>query len=386
LKAKLLIVTNHYYINSGYSTVTRNVYQILKDKFDIRFFCTADVRREAEPKIYQSTGDHEKSLKIAYENFKPDVVLTMGDLWRREFVFRLKADKGFPLIYYLAVEGEYFPEKIHDPSKNDILDFRKYLNSIDYLITYSEFGKRNIERIRPVDDVIPHGVDTSLFKPTGNKKDFLKNFLGIEEDKFIVLSVSDNQPRKRVDLLFRAFADWNKEDAILFFVGQAWKEGGHNLENLAQRYGILDKVYFASGYRQGVQGLSMKDLVEAYTAADVFCLTSCAEGFGLPYLESLACGTSVIYPDYATPAEFLKVGTPIKIKSKYPVPELDYFGVEIDTEDLRSQFEYYYNAENINKQNNIDFAKTYDWKEFKGAWVNAINKAKKKPGIIGGLV
>ena len=41
----------------------------------------------------------------------------------------------------------------------------------------------------------------------------------------------------------------------------------------------------------------MKSLAELYSSADIFLFTSYAESFGLPPLEAMACGTTVVTTD-----------------------------------------------------------------------------------------
>ena len=49
--------------------------------------------------------------------------------------------------------------------------------------------------------------------------------------------------------------------------------------------------------------VSSDDLVALYTAAEVFVFTSAYEGFGLPPLESMACGTPAVVFDNSSLAE-----------------------------------------------------------------------------------
>ena len=45
---------------------------------------------------------------------------------------------------------------------------------------------------------------------------------------------------------------------------------------------------------------------------DVYVQTAGAEGFGMPILEAMACGTPVIAPDYSAMSELVKdVGIPL---------------------------------------------------------------------------
>jgi phosphatidyl-myo-inositol dimannoside synthase len=59
------------------------------------------------------------------------------------------------------------------------------------------------------------------------------------------------------------------------------------LENLADERGVGRHVHF-------LRGLSYAQLVACYSACEIFALPSRGEGFGLVYLEAMACGKPVI--------------------------------------------------------------------------------------------
>jgi glycosyltransferase involved in cell wall biosynthesis len=59
------------------------------------------------------------------------------------------------------------------------------------------------------------------------------------------------------------------------------------LEDLAEKSGVNRHVHFLSG-------LSYAEIASCYSACEIFALPSRAEGFGLVYLEAMACGKPVI--------------------------------------------------------------------------------------------
>jgi len=59
------------------------------------------------------------------------------------------------------------------------------------------------------------------------------------------------------------------------------------LEDLAEQYGVNRHVHFLAG-------LSYSELAACYAACEIFALPSQGEGFGLVYLEAMACGKPVI--------------------------------------------------------------------------------------------
>lgn len=116
-------------------------------------------------------------------------------------------------------------------------------------------------------------------------EDDLRTQFGIGNSKY-VLSVGNLQPRKNLPRLIRAFSRLEKEtdaDIKLVIVGKkAWMYN----DILKEACNQTDKIIFTD-YVTG------KDLVRLYNAAACFIYPSFFEGFGIPPLEAMACGTPV---------------------------------------------------------------------------------------------
>jgi glycosyltransferase involved in cell wall biosynthesis len=103
-----------------------------------------------------------------------------------------------------------------------------------------------------------------------------------------VLSVCTLQPRKNLPRLIEAFAAVASEvpDVQLVLVGRSlWR--GSEVPRAVARAGVESRVRF-TGY------VPDADLPALYTGAATFCYPSLYEGFGLPPLEAMACGTPVV--------------------------------------------------------------------------------------------
>ena len=88
--------------------------------------------------------------------------------------------------------------------------------------------------------------------------------------------------------MFRAFARVAlKNNAVLVKVGLPRQPQRTDLVDLAGKLGIRDRVVF-------IDSVSEEKLPFIYGAADALVLPSFYEGFGLPPLEAMACGTPVI--------------------------------------------------------------------------------------------
>jgi glycosyltransferase involved in cell wall biosynthesis len=95
---------------------------------------------------------------------------------------------------------------------------------------------------------------------------------------------------KGVDVLVNAFAEVKRQlpTAQLLIVGDGPE--GDSLRALVRRLKVEDNVHFL-GFRQG------SDLVELYVCADVFCLPSRHEPWGVVVNEAAACGLPLVVSD-----------------------------------------------------------------------------------------
>lgn len=177
-----------------------------------------------------------------------------------------------------------YPEKFlgHDFAK---ANYPKLAQRAKAILTCSENSKREIAEYMDVDEerifVTPWGVRHDIFKPLprGNIK------TGIKKPYF--LSVSCDIGRKNTIAILQAydaFFQQNPEHDLVLVWGTPPKE-------------ILEK-YTDDKYRGKIhflgRGLSNEYLAQLYSDATATFFPSKYEGFGLPVLESMACGTPVI--------------------------------------------------------------------------------------------
>jgi glycosyltransferase involved in cell wall biosynthesis len=104
-----------------------------------------------------------------------------------------------------------------------------------------------------------------------------------------ILSLGTVQPRKNFTGLMEAFARLSVPDLALVIVGgRGWLSDG--IYRAAEELGLGARVRFL-GF------VDDADLPALYSQAEVFALPSLYEGFGIPLLEAMACGTPVIAAD-----------------------------------------------------------------------------------------
>jgi anaerobic magnesium-protoporphyrin IX monomethyl ester cyclase len=114
----------------------------------------------------------------------------------------------------------------------------------------------------------------------------------------IILYVGTIEPRKNLPLLIDAFARARRQGALdhqLVCVGPyGWRSGG--IERLIETSNVRDAITF-TGY------VPFEDLPALYSAAEMLVYPSMYEGFGLPVVEAMACGTPVVTGRAAAVAE-----------------------------------------------------------------------------------
>ena len=162
----------------------------------------------------------------------------------------------------------------------------------DHIITVSESSKRdlvNLYGLNPAQISVTYlGPDVG-YRPEDKleSRQRLKERYGIEDD--IILYVGAIQPRKNIPRLLSAFAQLKSQRRLphkLVIVGpKAWlsAEAFRALDNNPAKRDVL-----VTGY------VSRTDLPYFYNAAAVFVYPSMCEGFGLPVVEAMACGTPTI--------------------------------------------------------------------------------------------
>jgi glycosyltransferase involved in cell wall biosynthesis len=102
-----------------------------------------------------------------------------------------------------------------------------------------------------------------------------------------ILFVSTLEPRKNVPTLLEAYARIAKETDVPLIIGGGKGWLYDSIFAKAEELNLGDKVRFA-GFIPG------EDLPLWYAAATAFIMPSLYEGFGMPLLEAMACGTPVI--------------------------------------------------------------------------------------------
>lgn len=249
---------------------------------------------------------------------RPDVVVLQNDPWNIPDYMSVLREAKIPVVAVLAVDGlncrggdveATLPEAFSSDAYPKFLRARG-LNDLKLCVFWTEFGRDQAVRggYAGPTAVIPLGVDLDIYKPWQRQKSREELNLPIPKDAFLIGNVNRNQPRKRMDLTLMYFADWLRKyphsDAYLFLHVAPTGESAYDLDQLVGYLGLTGRVLLSQPEPR--HGLPEEALSKLYSAFDVLINTSQGEGFHLPSIEAMACGTPVMCSDWAGPAEWAR--------------------------------------------------------------------------------
>ncbi len=182
--------------------------------------------------------------------------------------------KAFP-EYYL----ESFLEKLYYEAM-----IKTSINRSNVIITGSDFSKQELIKFYQVPtkkiEVIPLACSDAMrvIEPQAVQAVLQKYNI----TRPYIMTIGGSEYRKNVKTVIEAYLGEIEKDYDLVIVGGAWRK-----LDLHRDYADCKSLKF-------VQGISDEDLIALYNGAETFIFASFYEGFGLPLLEAMRCGTPVI--------------------------------------------------------------------------------------------
>jgi glycosyltransferase involved in cell wall biosynthesis len=169
----------------------------------------------------------------------------------------------------------------------------RVIKRADIIITVSQFSKNEIVKYFGTEPdkikVVYQGISEGFrIVP---KTELTPIFAKYKLPPTFILYVGAICKQKNIQLLLKAYSRIKKEiSEKVVIVGPQMYGGDNNLFQLIRDLDLKEDVIF-TGY------VNDNELPLFYNAASIFVFPSLYEGFGLPPLESMACGTPVITSD-----------------------------------------------------------------------------------------
>ncbi len=164
------------------------------------------------------------------------------------------------------------------------------LGNASAIISVSEHTKRDVQKyyqIKPEKIItIPEGYDKNIFVPQSCDTNILERY-GLKYKQYM-LSVGNASPRKNLIKLIQSFQQiCHRVPHNLVLVGTKRAGELRALRGEIQRLGLGGRVII-------LNYVPYHELPQLYSSAALVVYLSLHEGFGLPVLEAMACGTPVL--------------------------------------------------------------------------------------------
>ena len=177
------------------------------------------------------------------------------------------------------------------------LRLRQSMERADRIVTDSAFSCREIGRYYPQFRdklrIVPCGTDLQRFHPVMDRLHAVQEKYGIRKPYFLFLGTLE--PRKNLPRLlgaYKAYAGCFDTPAQLVIAGSpGW--GSEAVYRRAEELRLRGRVIFT-------QYIAPEDVPALLSGALGFVFPSLYEGFGMPPLEAMACGTPVLTSDAAS--------------------------------------------------------------------------------------
>lgn len=184
------------------------------------------------------------------------------------------------------------------------------LEFFDSLATFTDFGKQNVNRLRPdlkaKVRVVPHGNNMENFNvmPESEVKQFRKSYFGDNAEKFIVGNVNRNQSRKDIPNTIFGFLEYWEEynkNSFLYLHMNPKDPMGWHLRTILAQTPLKEGVDFMFPPKDDYEkGADISKLNAIYNSLDVFISTATGGGWELTVTEAMSAKKPVIIPNHTS--------------------------------------------------------------------------------------
>ncbi|QBQ54407.1 glycosyltransferase family 4 protein [Nitrosococcus wardiae] len=205
-----------------------------------------------------------------------------------------------PIPNVLSVHGGdlYDPSKWTSPHRHALLriSIQRLLRQANRVVGQSLNTVNNVatyytSEVKPTR--IPLGIPRPLLGQA-NRHEY-----GFKNEDILLVTVGRLVARKAVDQLIELVRNLHNDRVHLVILGSGPLDD--ELRNLAAQQAVVDRVHFYGHVDE-------QEKFRILRMADIFVSTSQHEGFGLVFLEAMACGLPVVCYDYGGQTDFLVSG------------------------------------------------------------------------------
>ena len=188
---------------------------------------------------------------------------------------------------------------------------RRLLHKADKILAVSQYTKDQLIQLQHVPehriDVFPNTLDPFFNPPVQfGKPDYLRRRYGIDQDEkilFTLARMNTGEGYKGYDMVLMLLPSLLREGYRIKYIiaGKADDSEEKRIKRLINELKI-ESMVLLPGY------IAEEEIIDHYQLADLFIMPSKGEGFGIVYLEALACGVPVIAGNKDGSTEALQYG------------------------------------------------------------------------------
>lgn len=295
---RTLIVEGWRGINHSYAMV--NQYQLLELRKHRLALFHEDLPYY-RPHWNSTRGDHgfPESIYREIADIGPAPKGLVSDAnYRISFPYRLTSSMSKKLYVFGTSELQNINGHVHEDRLQEGLDNRQLTIVTPSRWSAEGFYRAGFDESRVL--IIPHGVDTEIFKPVGKEsRNEFRQALKVHDDEFMILAVGSMLVNKGIRGLVLAYALLREKHPRARLVlkdhptlyGHTARELVNQLQLEHPRLvndALVESIFYLS------QSISLTQLRGLYGAADCYASPYLAEGFNLTPLEAAACGTPIV--------------------------------------------------------------------------------------------
>ena len=309
---------------------------------------------------------NDNELKMITKPVHKDGIDLMIDLPQN---WRMVSSERRPFVGFFIWEGDCVPEHymkyLMDENVKQIWVPSKHTKQA-ILNTWKEPHPELIDKIK----IVPHGVDTKIFKPEEPKEKDIFTFLANKGWRH-------NLDRGGIQYLVKAYLEefkTNENVELVIKINPAY--GIPNIQSLIQQLDIKNENKPSLSFV--TQEVNVNELYKIYNHCDVFVSTSMAEAFNLGGLEAMACGKPTLQTTFGGQKDYmsklsswgLDKGKLIPVNWEIMYEEVKWFLPDID--DIKKKLRYCFeNQDEVKEKGKQALIESKEW-----TWKKSAEKAK----------
>ena len=405
----ILFMSNSLGKNFGYSVVADRVSDALQKANNQVFFLGM---QDCGPPWVRDNG--VVNLGIRYDPwggdclesyctvFKADCFCSMLDVWLPQTAYMpiMTRKLKIPFVCHVTINTEPL---------SPVLAAR--LTEADVLVAPSKYNLRVLQEggLGHKSVYIPHGVDTSVFKPNKKSREEMRRRLRIGDKSFVVLSVNRNKgPQKRLPDLMKA---WRvvldrepilRKEGVLLMLHDPHEPDGFRTDYFRDRIMLQENMKYIwakptpdyngmlatyDGDPEGMRhnaniNFLADEMAKIYNVGDIHVVPCAGESFSLPTIESMASGVPCIMGNHSTAPELIgESGGGLLADVAYAETNnliSDTFC--LNPESLADKIQMLYKDDKLREEcgrKALEHAKKYDWELIMPQWVKLMDDVKE---------